>query len=161
MRALKFFFLPLCFCILTLTVGLNSFAGNGVERGSRVLEWDDLASVVHKDVQVAVENSIKAEAPQMLRSLNGKQLIVDSLRVVGGNSGLIDQGNSIIELTLRLSSDDVNRFKVRMSMESPQGFMNHDGRMTPGVVATPAAKVLEWIGLNAVFGTDFGLKNVR
>ncbi|MBX3018740.1 MAG: hypothetical protein KF767_12680 [Bdellovibrionaceae bacterium] len=159
MRMMKSFFLPLCFGVLFLVIGATSFAGNGVERGSTMIEWDDVAGLLRPEMREAIEESIRVECPQLSDYLRGDTLVVHAMRVVGAGAQINEpQGAPVMELTFRLASNGERRFKVRMAAEPPRGFLATD-REAPGVRFK--VTILEWIGTKECFGMEFGTPNER
>lgn len=159
MRLLKTLFLPLCFCVLCLVIGATSFAGNGVERGSTMIEWEDVSGLLRPEMRQAIEESLRKECPQMQDYLRGDVLVVHALRVIGTGAQVNEpQGTPVLELTFRLASNAERRFKVRMAAEPPRGFMATDREQ-------PAKQfkvtILEWIGARECFGPDFELRDER
>lgn len=156
MRSTKLF-LPFCFCVLFLVIGATSFAGNGVERGSTMIEWEDVAGLLRPEMREAIEESIRRECPQLSEYLRGDVLVVHAMRVVGTGAQVNEpQGAPVMELTFRLASNGERRFKVRMAAEPPRGFLGTE-REAPGVKFK--VTILEWIGTRECFGTDLGIRN--
>lgn len=158
MRMIQTFFLPFCFCVLVLVLGVASFAGNGVERGT-VIEWEDVAGMLQPAMRKSIETKISDDCPQLANVLKGDRLIVHAMRVVGTSAQVTEpQGAPIMELTFRLASNAERRFKVRMAAEPPRGFLSGDNAE---LISKFNVTILEWIGTRECFGAALGLPNER
>lgn len=161
MRLMRNLFLPVSLCVFVLVCGTASFAGNGVER-SPWIEWDQMARKVQPDVRKAIEASIQEECPQ-LAALFGTEnrLVVESAQVdekASADPRLSSQ--SVLELTFKKGPRMDSEFKVRVAMEPMNGFLANGGRKDDNSEPSKMrAKVIEWIGVESCFGTNFGLKN--
>lgn len=158
MRSIKMLFLPFCFCVLFVVIGATSFAtGNGVERGSTMIEWEDVAGLLRPEMRQAIEESLKRECPHLSELLRGDVLVVHAMRVVGSGANVNNEAQSVpvMELTFRMASNAERRFKVRMAAEPPRGLMTNDREMRFKVT------ILEWIGTKECFGTNLGVPNEK
>lgn len=157
MRMLKTLFLPCCFGVLVLVLGVSSFAsGNGVERGSTMIEWEDVAGMLNSGMRKSIEESIQKECPELKGILRGDTLVVHAMRVVGASAQVNEpQGTPVMELTFRLASNAERRFKVRMAAEPPRGFLANEREHGMKFKVT----ILEWIGTRECFGAALGAKN--
>lgn len=160
-------------CVLILVATATSFAqvvagpeavtpaineGNGVERGL-IVEWEDVASLIRPEMRKAIVQSLQAECPDLVTLLNGDILVVDSMKVLSGNSesNFSALGVPILELTLRLGHFPNRQFKVRMTAEPPRGFLSTDPEIHTGDFNV---KIIEWDGFDVCFGLDTKLDQI-
>lgn len=156
MRMFQTLFLPFCFCVLVLVLGVSSFAveGNGVERGA-VIEWADVAGMLRPEMRKAIEESLQKECPQLSQILANDVLVVHTLQLIPTGAQVHEpQGAPILELTFRLGSDEARHFKVRMATEPPRGFVADEEPEALKFKVT----ILEWIGAQQCFGPALDAK---